>query len=140
MPLRKGLPVKIPSCSSGAEEIVWDQLLSSSATHLDLQTSSSRLHRFSSQIPCEDPGDRSLPSGHTTGELVSMRPSPQILTGLEGFWVPSPPQPMGHLDYLHFRRGVMMAQAIFHDLEEMGQVCPDIPILFPHRKPPLLWM
>ncbi|KAM5290997.1 nuclear RNA export factor 3 [Glossophaga mutica] len=67
MPLRKGLPIKIPSCSSGPEEIVWDQLLSSSAAHLNLQTSSSRLHRFSSQIPCEDTGDRSLPSSHTTG-------------------------------------------------------------------------
>ncbi|KAM7045539.1 nuclear RNA export factor 3 [Molossus nigricans] len=65
MPLRKRLPVKIPSCT---EEVVWIQLLSSSATHPDLfQTSSSRPHRYSSQETCEDIGDRSLSSGHSMG-------------------------------------------------------------------------
>lgn len=94
MPLRKGLPVRIPSCLCDADKVVCGLLSPSSAAVPGcLQTSSSRPHGFSSQATWEDTGDRSLPSVHTMGELVSTRPWPQIPRRYEGFWVPSPTPP-----------------------------------------------
>ncbi|XP_013967531.1 nuclear RNA export factor 3-like [Canis lupus baileyi] len=67
MPLRKGLPVRTPSCLCGADKGVRDLPSPSSAAVVDLQTSSSRPHRLSSQANREDIGDGSLPSVHTMG-------------------------------------------------------------------------
>ncbi|CAD7682464.1 unnamed protein product [Nyctereutes procyonoides] len=61
MPLRKGLPVRTPSCLCGADKGVRDLPSPSSAAIVDLQTSSSRPHGLSSQANREDIGDGSLP-------------------------------------------------------------------------------
>ncbi|XP_045850606.1 nuclear RNA export factor 3 [Meles meles] len=68
MPLRKGLPVRTPSCSCDADKVVCGLLSPSSTAVPDhLQTSSSRPPGFSSQATWEDTGDGSLPSVHTMG-------------------------------------------------------------------------
>ncbi|XP_035581261.1 nuclear RNA export factor 3 isoform X1 [Zalophus californianus] len=68
MPLRKGLPVRIPTCLCDTDKVVCGLLSPSSAAVPDhLQTSGSRPHGFSSQATCEDTGDGPLPSVHTMG-------------------------------------------------------------------------
>lgn len=139
MPLGKGLPVRAPSCLCGTGKVDWDQLSSSSAALDLLQTSSCRLHRFSSKGACEDIGHclQTTPSVSWSAIGLGLR-VPQDWGGSG-----SPPvtQPTDRTpNQLPCRRGVAGPRwTIFHPLEERSQVVPDTPNLIPYGKHPLPW-